>query len=172
MALSANDYNEIQKEDKGLLDISASEFYFDKVRPHIQDILLTCKTDPELIRTLDKAINAGDSFCARKEYGLLVESFEAFNKVAGNQKYFSGIIKQASEEEKNKIRKLTELVNDLRIIVQCEKPAQPKEVEAKDRIDYNSPIGEIKGEGYNKGHLEHNITNLSKPIPKDRIPNV
>lgn len=172
MAISTNDYSQLEKEDKGLLEVSASDFYFDKVRPYMQDMLLTCRTDEELLRTIDKIINSGDSYCIRKEYKLLIQSFDTFNKAVNNRDYFSGVIKQAPEEEKEKIRKLIELVNDLALIVQCEKPNIPVESQPKERIDYNPPTGGNKGEGYNSTHLEHNMKNLSEPILKQRIPNV
>lgn len=172
MAISTNDYNDLQREDKGLLEISANDFYFDKVRPHMEDILLTCKDDPELIRTLEKIINAGDSYCVRKEYDLLLTSFDAYTKVVSGPNYFSRIIKNATEENKNKIRALTVLFSDLTMIIKCEKPAEFVETEAPERLDYNSPIGGIKGDGYNNGHAEHNMKKLSEPNPKQRIPNV
>lgn len=171
MAVAINNYDEIQKESKGYLDISASEFYFNKVRPHIQDMLLTCKTDQELTRTLEKIVNSGDSFCVRKEYQLLVKSFAVFSKVVTSYNYYSGPLRH-TEAERNKIEKLSELVSDLTLIVQCEKQEEPTETSTRERLDYIPPIGGIKGEGFNGGHAEHNMKNLTKPIPAKRIPNV
>lgn len=158
-------------QKKGYLDISASEFYFNKVRPHIQDMLLTCKTDEELLRTLDKITNAADSFCIRKEYSEMMGTFDVFMKVTSGRNYFSGVIKNASDEEKEKIRKMIALVNDLSVIVQCEEPEEVEVAQGKERLDYNSPNGEFLNKGYNKSYEEHK-QKLNASEPKKRIPNV
>lgn len=165
------DYNDSQKEKKGLLDISTNDFYFGKVRPFMQAILLKCKTDGELIRTIEKVINAADSFCIKKDYNSFIESFDTLEIAITDDNYFNGVMKKAPESEKEMVRELIEKISDLRMLVKCEEPYVPQEKTIKDRLNYqsatsNSPIGE------NKDFDIHNMTVLTQSNPKKRIPNV
>ena len=65
-----------KKEKKGYLEITSQDFYFNQVRPYMEEMTLKCKTDEELLRTLDKVINAADSFVIRQNWVDLSESFE------------------------------------------------------------------------------------------------
>lgn len=163
MAISKST-EEINKES--LLEISTSEFYFNKVRPFIQEMLLKCKTDGELIRTLEKVTNAADSFCVRKEYNDFIESFDVLETAITDKNYFNGAMKKAPEAEKEMVRQLIEHIKDLRMLVKCEKPTEPTGTKDKERLNYNpSPIGE------NKDFGSHNMKTLNEPSPKERIPN-
>lgn len=171
MAITNQTYEELQKETKGYLDVSASEFYFDKVRPFMEDMLLTCKTDEELIRTIEKVINASDSFCIQKDYEKVADSFYVLEKAITDKSYFNGVMRKAPEQEKEMVRELIGKISDLRMIIKCEPPYTPKEKEVKERLNYepprgNSPIGE------NKDYDAHNMKVLTEPNPKPRIPNV
>ena len=171
MAITDQTYNELQKETKGYLDISASDFYFDKVRPFMQDMLLKCKTDGELIRTLEKVINAADSFCIQKDYISVADSFDTLQIAITDKNYFNGAMKKAPEAEKEMVRELINKISDLRMIIKCEPPYEPQNKQVKDRLNYEpakgkSPIGE------NKDYDIHNMKILNEPNPKQRIPNV
>lgn len=146
-----------KREDKGLLEISANDFYFDKVRPHMEDILLTCKDDPELIRTLEKIINAEIHIVFVKNMICCWHHLTHTRKLYPALIIFLVLLKMRPKKNKNKIRALTVLFSDLTMIIKCEKPAEFIEAEAPERLDYNSPIGGIKGDGYNNGHVEHNM---------------
>ena len=171
MAITDKTYDEIEKESKGYLDVSAQDFYFGKVRPFMQNMLLECKTDGELIRTIEKVINAADSFCVQKDYESVAESFSTLEVAITDRNYFNGVMRKAPETEKEMIRELISKISDLRMIIKCEPPYTPKEKEAKERLNYepprgNSPIGE------NKDYDTHNMKTLTEPNPKQRIPNV
>lgn len=170
MAITEKEYNELQKEAKGLLDISTNDFYFNKVRPHIQDMLLKCRTDKELIRTLEKVINSADSFCVQKDYVNFIDSFDVLETAITDTNYFNGVMSKAPEEEKQMVRDLITKISDLRMIVQYEPPYAPEEKKARNRLNYestgNSPIGE------NKDYYTRNMETLTKPNPKPRIPNI
>lgn len=171
MAITNKEYNELQKETKGYLDVSAEDFYFDKVRPLMQTMLLQCKTDGELIRTIEKVINAADSFCVQKDYTNVAESFFTLEVAITDKNYFNGVMRKAPESEKEMVRDLISKISDLRMIIKCEPPQTPKEKEVKERLNYepprgNSPIGE------NKDYDIHNMKVLTEPNPKQRIPNV
>ena len=166
MPVTQDNYNEIEKASKGYLEINADEFYFNKVRPFMQDILLKCKTDKELIRTLEKVINSADSFCIRKDYNALMESFEVIESAITSPNYFDGVMKKAPETEKDMVRQLITKISDLHMIVKCEPPCTSKEEKTKERINYSSPIGE------NMDYTNHNMKKMTEINPKTRIPNV
>ena len=171
MAITNQAYNEFEKETKGLLDINANDFYFDKVRPHMQEMLLKCKTDGELLRTLEKVINAADSFCIQGNYEMVAESFDVLQIAITDKSYFAGVMSKAPEAEKEMVRDLITKISDLRMIIKCEPPFQPKEKKTKDRLNYEpsrngSPVGE------NKDFDVRNMKTLNTPNPKQRIPNV
>lgn len=170
MAIANANYESMEKEAKGYLEIGVDEFYFDKMRPYLQEVLMKCRTDKELMRTIEKVINAADSFCVDKNYQDFMESFNVLDKAITDKNYFNGVIKKASEEEREMIRTLISKIADLRLIVKCEPPYQKKEQQTKERLNYSSsdssPIGE------NKDYLTRNMKTLNKPSPKERIPNV
>lgn len=166
MGIAESTYNELQRKAKDHLQVSANDFYFDKVRPFMQEMLLKCRTDEELIRTLEKVVNASDSFCIQKDYENLMESFTTLEIAITDKNYFNGVMKKAPEAEKEMVRELIEKISDLRMIVKCETPVEPEEKTTKERLNYNSPVGE------NEDFVVHNMKTLSEPNPKNRIPNV
>lgn len=171
MAITDKAYNELQKDNSGYLNISAHDFYFEKVRPFMQEMLLKCKTDGELLRTLDKVINAADGFCVKKDYANFMDSFVVLEKAIVDKNYFNNAMKKAPETEKEMVRELIAKIADLRIIVKCEPPYTPEEKKSKDRLNYktptlSSPIGE------NEDYYTHNMKTLNQSSPKPRIPNV
>lgn len=171
MAITNQTYEELQRENKGYLDVSASEFYFGKVRPFMESMLLKCKTDGELIRTIEKVINASDSFCIQKNYTSVAESFTILEKAITDKNYFNGVMRKAPEAEKEMVRELINKISDLRMIIKCEPPFVPKEKKIKERLNYEPPKGHSPI-GENKDYDTHNMKVLTKPNPKQRIPNV
>lgn len=165
--ISQNDYNVDLRGQKDLLAINYEEYYFNKMRPFLNDMLLKCKTDHELLRTIEKAMNAADSFCIAKDLDGLRDAFETLNIAITNKNYFNSVLMQkASEEEREMVRQLIDKIQDLWLIIKCEEKPAPKEKVIKDRLDYDSPNGE------NMGYSIHNMKNLTIPTPKKRIPNV
>lgn len=165
MAISETYYSEMEKQRKGYLDINAKEFYFDKMRPFLEEMLMKCNTDAELTRTIYKVINASDSFCQKGEYDLLAESFDVLETAITDKNYFNGVMKKAPEAEKEMVRELIGKITDLRMIIKCEPKQEIEEKPSKERIGY-SPIGE------NEDYAHRNMKTLSEPNPKMRIPNV
>lgn len=163
MAMNEQTYAEARKDNP--LDISASDYYFDTMRPFLDKVLTTCRTDPELVRTVEKVINAADSFCAAKDYANLSDSFEVLYTAITDKAYFNGAIKRGTEEEKSLIRSLATKISDMRMIIQCEPPVTPPTPVIKERLNYTSPIGE------NSDFTSHNMKKLNEPHPKKRIPN-
>lgn len=171
MAITDKAYNELQKETSGYLNISAEDFYFNKIRPFMQEMLMKCRTDGELIRTLEKVINSADSFCVQKDYAKVMDSFVTLETAITDKNYFNNAMKKAPEAEKEMVRELIAKISDLRIIIKCEPPYTPAEKKTKDRLNYrapqaNSPVGE------NEDYYTHNMKKLNESSPKTRIPNV
>lgn len=169
MAMTESTYAATKKEN--LLEISAADFYFDTMRPYLQEMLLKCRTDGELGRTIEKVINSADSFCARKDFNMLAQSFDTLEIGITDKNYFNGVMKKAPEEERQMVRSLIEKISDLRMIIQCEEPQTPNEPPKRERIGYressaSSPNGE------NEDYSTHNMNNLNQPKPGRRIPNV
>ena len=161
--ITASDY-----EDKGVLTVNASTYYFDTLRPYIQKVIGTCRTDLELCRTLDKIINKVDSSSIRKEYDEIQDAFISINKVITDSHYFDTSMKSAPETEKEMIRGLIQKINDYLLIVKCEPKQEVKKPEQCNRIDYNKPEN---GVGENASYATHNMQALNQPNPKKRLPN-
>ena len=157
----------LEKTKSDVLEIGAQKFYFTNLRPYMQDMLLTCRTDGELIRTLEKVINASDSFCQAEQYEELADTYSVLLKGITDRSYFvTGPIRKATEEEKNKVRDLITKVNDLLLILKYEKSAPKKEKVVRERLGYLSPNGE------NMDFATRNMTTLTATNPKERIPNI
>lgn len=155
----------VTEKKKDLLEVGVQDFYFNKLRPYMQDMLLTCRTDGELIRTLEKVINASDSFCQAKNNTELAETYQVLLTGITDKSYFvTGPARRAPEEEKAKIRDLVTKINDLLLIIKCEPPVELKEKKLRGRIGY-SPSGE------NQDYSTHNMQSLNIPQPQKRIPN-
>lgn len=170
MAIMEQAYGELEKTAKGYLDVSAYDFYFKKVRPFMQEMLLKCKTDGELLRTLEKVMNAGDSLCMKKDYVRLMEEFEVLETAINDKNYFNGVMKKAPETEREMVRELAVKITDLRMIAKCEEPYVESEKPTKDRLNYNKSINSPGGE--NADYITHNMKNLNQAVPRKRIPNI
>ena len=171
IAVAPSTYEQQEKERKGYLDISAKDFYFNQVRPHMEEMTLKCRTDKELLRTIDKVINATDSFIIREDWANVAESFEVLQVGITDANYFNGVMKKAPEAEREMVRTLISKIGDLQMLIKCEKGEPVKdESKLRERLNYykaeNSPIGE------NEDFVVHNMTKLNEPKPKERIPNV
>lgn len=166
MAITEAQLNERERESKNLLEVDTHVYYFNKLRPLMVDIMIHCKTDLELLRTIDKAMNAADSLCIRKEYKELGEALVVLNTGITDKNYFNGIMSKAPEKEKEMVRDLIQKIQDLQLIIKCEPEVPKEDKKQKDRLDYNSPNGE------NNAYYTHNMAILTKPVEQTRIPNV
>lgn len=157
-----------QVENNSPLEIPASDYYFNKLRPYLEDMYKTCTTDEELCRTIMKSINTADSACVRKDYEAMAAAFDTLYIGITDKNYFNGVMKKASEEEKKLVRGLPEKIVDIRTIVKYEEKKEPEQDIKRERLGYNdsSPNGE------NLDFGSHNMSELNKCEPKQRIPNV
>lgn len=169
MAMTQDTYAANKKES--LLDISAQDYYFDTMRPYLNEMLLKCRTDGELSRTIEKVINAADSFCARKDYNAVAQSFDTLETAITDKSYFNGVMKKAPEEERQMVRDLIAKISDLRMIIQCEDQQAPNEPKKRERLGYKEPSA-LSPNGENEDYQTHNMKVLNEPKPGKRIPNV
>ena len=158
-------------DNDSLLNVSAQEYYFNTMRPYLTEIYMVCKTDAELGRTVQKVMNAANTACIRKDYESLAEAFDIIEEAVTDKNYFNGVMKKASEEEKNLVRGLPEKITNLRTIIKCEPTDDVAPDQKRDRVGYregtlSSPIGE------NEDFVSHNMSELNKPQPRQRIPNI
>lgn len=158
-------------EEDSLLNVTAQAYYFNTMRPYLEQMYMTCVTDEELCRTIQKVMNSGDTACVRKEYDKLAEAFDVIEVAITDKNYFNGVMQKASEKEKEMVRNLPEKIESLRAIIKCEPKDDVAPEGIKDRIGYrpgtvSSPIGE------NEDFATHNMSALNKPMPKERIPNI
>lgn len=166
MAISEQTYVEAERGRRGILDIDTEHYYFDNLRPYMQEMMNTCKTDEQLYRTLDKVVNAVDSLCVRKQFKQIPDEIEVLNIAINDRNYFNGPMKRAPESEKEMVRKLSSKLSDFLMIIKCEPDDVAVEPSTKERLDYHSPSGE------NMTYATHNMKELVKPIERMRIPNV
>lgn len=154
-----------QQINNSRFDIPANEYYFDKFRPYLEEVYEKSTSDEELCRTIRKAINAADTACVRGNYEGLSEAFDVLYVGITDKNYFNGIsMQKATEEEKKLIRGIAEKIVDLRTIIKCEPAEETKPEKIRERLNY-SPNGE------NLDFDSHNMAELNKCEPKQRIPN-
>lgn len=165
-------------ENKSPLEINANDYWFKKLRPYMGMILGKCKTDRELIRSVEKCINAIDDKCNIKKYSEIIGDEKSpgvmmplFKVISNDIYYSSSALKYASEEEKQLIRDLRQQIEDFSLILKFEEDNNNSNQKIKERINYSSPNGDKSG--FNLDYSEHNMKNLNKIVnPKTRIPNV
>lgn len=155
---------------KGNMEISASDYWFKNLRPYMSNMLMTCRTDRELTRTLEKDINSIDSEIIRAGYDAVDDDLDPLQKVISSDQYYaSGPLRYAPEAEKEAVRMLLNKIKDFKLILQYEKPDKPKEPKVRERLNY-SPIGE--GSGMNNDYMTRNMESLNKtPENMQRLPN-
>lgn len=154
-----------------LLNVTAQAYYFNTMRPYLEEMYMKCVTDDELVRTIQKLMNEGDSACVRKDYDKLAEAFDIIEEAITDKNYFNGVMKKASEEEKKLVRELPEKITTMRAIIKCEPPSDVAPEQKRERLGYipgtlTSPNGE------NEDFVTRNMSALNKPQPGRRIPNI
>lgn len=156
----------------GLLEVSASQFYNDKLRAHMKEMLMTCKTDYELTRTITSTMNKADGNVNDGRWGEVVEDFSVLMTGISDKNYFNGVMSKAPEEEKSKVRQLITLIDDFFLIIKAEKPADKSEPKLRERLDYHEDEDDPY-RGQNGDYSVHNMKNLTTPNPdlRPRIPN-
>ena len=169
MAMTSEQQN--QNRNNSPLQISASDYYFETMRPYLNKMRMECSTDQELLRTIDKVINASDSFCQDGKYNMVADSFDVLEAAINDKNYFNGVMSKAPETEKELVRGLSAKITDLRMIIQYEPKTENEKPKIKERLSY-SPPSDVSPNGENNDYSIHNMKILNEPHPKTRLPNV
>ncbi len=166
MALKQEDTNQLQKQQSGVLNITAVKYYFDNLRPALEKFNKTYHTDRELNRTIVEVMNKADSAATAQRFHDLEESYASLLSGVQDRSYMTaGPMRYGSDEEKKAVVELIEKFNDLSVILKYEKEPEQAERKAKERVNYQPPNGGFEG---------YNLDDLSNRGPKqnrERIPN-
>lgn len=158
-------------EQTSPLEVNAQDYYFNTLRPYLEEMYKKCTTDEELGRTIEKLLNEADTACIRKDYAHLAEAFDAIEVGITDKNYFNGVMKKAPEAEKEMVRGLVEKITDIRTIIKYEPKQEPQQQAQRERLSYR-PGTLTSPNGENVDFGQHNMSVLNKPEPKERIPNI
>lgn len=131
------------KNTNVILEIMPEDYYFDTLKPLMDDMYMNCRYDGELTRTLEKLTNDANQYAVTKDYEKLGESFDVILKVITDKGYQkSNLYVRASQEEKNMVQEFNKSVQELLMIIKCTK-SEPiiDKLETRQRIGYNSLTG-------------------------------
>ena len=159
-----------EQKKTGMLDIDSKQFYWDKLRPLINDYQMKYSSDPELNKTFMKMLNTADSATQNDDIDLVVESMGVFNKAVTDKSYMQRHMKTATDEEKQMIEDIFKKVSDLLLIIQSEGKRKKKEVETKERLNYIPSEDNYFG-GTNGDFKQRNMSTLNDGEPVNQILN-
>lgn len=166
MALTQEDNINYQKQNNGLLDINAREYYFNKLKPALLNFNKTYHSDRELNRTIGEVINRADTAVVNGKYRDLEESYANLLSGVQDHSYFTaGPMRYGTDEEKQAVKDLISKFNDLSMILKYEQDEIPEEHLIRERLNYQPPNG---------GNMGYNLDDISNRGPrpnKERIPN-
>lgn len=155
---------EQQSEVKGLMEINAKDFYWDKLRPAFIEYNRTYNSDPELNKTIDKAINMADSASEAQKYDEVVEAMQTLMVVVGDKGYMNRHMKTATDEEKQAISDMLHKIDDIIMIIQNEPAVKKEEPEIRERLNYTPNEDDVYN-GRNNDFRTHNMDSLNEPNP-------
>lgn len=118
-----------------LFNTDSTEEWEDHVRPFIDDVIKTCRTDDVLISTLENLLNHVDSDIMEKVNFSF--RLEPIMNVISKPTYYTGTLKNAYQEEIKKVRELHERLSVFQTMVKSEFRSTPKPDEkepVKDRL--------------------------------------
>ena len=169
---------EQQVDRGGLLNISAEKYYVDTLRPKMTGLGLITKADGELIRTLEKSVNAIDGLLVNKPFTERVQMdiqdvITPITDVVNEKNGYYGkeVIRALPEKEKDAIRALMASIYDFMLIVKSDMTASVEEPKEVERMLYKPSIDGTNGT--NIGYETHNMKALNENFQKkNRIPNI
>jgi hypothetical protein len=162
MALSEEQQQDIKT---GMLDINSSTFWWERLRPSFDEYMKKYDSDPELNRTLEKAINMADSATQAHKKDEVVEAMQTFMTVTGDKGYMQRHMKTASDEEKDALRDIQKKTEDLLLILKTEKPYYPPKPEDPQRVvEYMESPDDALG-GFNVDWQKRNMKTLNESEP-------
>ena len=123
------------------LEIMPEDYYFDKVKPLLDEIYGKIKFDPVLVSTVEEVMNKANTYAVHKNYEELSESMYPLSMVLLNSKsqYLkTKIYSTASTEEKDLVEKLAKELQQLLTICKFSKSENTiKEDIIRPRLGYD-----------------------------------
>ena len=157
-------YNINEEITSGIMDINSDEYWFNTLRPYMNDILSLNTSDRELNRTIEKIINITDTLMMQNRTKEIPKEFDVLRTVTLDRNYFvNGPMKGAPEEQKKLVKELNGKIDDFMLIIEVDPQMIPDAPVKPKRIDWEN--------GKSESYLTHNIKELKKPIGIKRIPN-
>lgn len=130
------------------LEIMPEQYYFDKVKPLLDEMFGKIKFDPVLVSTVEEVMNKANAYAVHKDYDNLVESMNPLTMVLLNSKsqYLkTKIYSTASTEEKALVEKLASELQQLLTICQFSKSEKTvKEDKVRPRLGYDEETKQNK----------------------------
>lgn len=130
------------------LEIMPEQYYFDKVKPLLDEMFGKIKFDPVLVSTVEEVMNKANAYAVHKDYDNLVESMNPLTIVLLNSKsqYLkTKIYSTASTEEKALVEKLASELQQLLTICQFSKSEKTvKEDKVRPRLGYDEETKQNK----------------------------
>lgn len=145
------------------LNIMPEDFYNDKLRPVLYDILANVTFDPILLRTVEETINKADGSSINKDYDKLEEDLMPLSTAILGKNYMkTDDFIRADENEKSLVKKLATDIQDLLTIIKCTEKAPKKDNTLK-----------TKRYGYDDSRKENIVTedNSNFSAQRKRLPN-
>ena len=156
-----------QQEDvkNGILDINSTKFWWDILRPKFDEYVRTYNTDPELNRTLEKAMNMGDSAMQRHKKDEVAEALQVFMAATMDNGYVKKHMHEATDKEKAFLRDMQKKTEDMLVILKTEAPYYPPKPKPTERVvEYVESDTDAMG-GFNKDWYERNMDTLNESNP-------
>lgn len=126
------------------LEIMPEDYYFDKIKPILTEMLGKIKFDPVLVSTIEEVLNQANTHAVHKDYKELSESMNPLTLVLLNSKsqYLkTKLYNTASTEEKALVEKLANELQQLLTICQFSKQEQTvKEDKIRPRLGYDEEM--------------------------------
>lgn len=130
------------------LEIMPEQYYFDKIKPLLEEMLGKIKFDPVLVSTIEEVINQANTHAVHKNYDELVNAINPLTMVLLNSKsqYLkTKIYSTASTEEKALVEKLASELQQLLTICQFSKTEKTvKEDKVRPRLGYDEDAKQNK----------------------------
>jgi hypothetical protein len=126
------------------MEIMPEQYYFDKVKPLLDEMFGKIKFDPVLVSTIEEVINKANAHAVHKEYEEFVEDFNPLTMVlldSKSQYLKTKIYTTASAEEKTLVEKLSNEIQQLITICKFSKTEKiDKKEKVRPRLGYDEDL--------------------------------
>lgn len=146
------------------MDISAKEYYFQKLRPEIDQFCATYKTDSILLASFEEVMNKTDTQLIKEEYQeVYYGSFQEILKVITSSNYdITGAGRRSSEAERQARKEVITKISIFLGIVRASKKTEPQTEDNIQRIGWDD----------NKKENVLPVNSQENEAKRTRIPNI